>query len=126
VKSTQGWSRRLGLARSTPIALLKSKNHLTLEGMAAYIMALPKSKQRNPEWQTAGEAVIMATEDRGPLMHAHIGVMRVLNRHVGACSIPIAKTRIQPLCDGWPVTGKSSPLESRGFVFRNPGSRSAE
>ena len=33
---------------------------------AAYIMKLPKSKQQSPEWQAAGEAVIMAAEDRGP------------------------------------------------------------
>jgi hypothetical protein len=42
-------------------------------------MALPKSKQQSPEWQTAGEALMMAAEDRGPLMHAHIGMLRALN-----------------------------------------------
>ena len=36
-------------------------------------MALPKSKQRNPEWQTAGEAVIMAAEDGGPLSTRALG-----------------------------------------------------
>ncbi len=37
-------------------------------------MALPKSKQRNPEWQTAGEAVIMA-EDGGPLSTLRVGML---------------------------------------------------
>jgi hypothetical protein len=43
------------------------------------VMKLPKPKQRAPEWQDAGEAVIMAAEDRGPLMHAHIGMMKALH-----------------------------------------------
>jgi hypothetical protein len=34
-------------------------------------MALPKSEQQAPEWQVAAEALLMAAEDRGPLMHAH-------------------------------------------------------
>jgi hypothetical protein len=28
------------------------------------------------------EALLMAAEDRGPLMHARIGMLRALNRHV--------------------------------------------
>jgi hypothetical protein len=34
------------------------------------------------EWQAATEALIMAAEGRGPLMHARIGMLRALNRHV--------------------------------------------
>jgi hypothetical protein len=34
---------------------------------------LPKAKQERPEWQAAAEALIMATEDWGPLMHAREG-----------------------------------------------------
>jgi hypothetical protein len=30
----------------------------------------------------ATEALIMAAEDRGPLMHAGVGRLRALNRHV--------------------------------------------
>jgi hypothetical protein len=52
---------------------------------AAYILALPKAKQQSPEWQAAGEAVMMAAEDRGPLMQAHIGMMLALH---GAKPIP--------------------------------------
>jgi hypothetical protein len=53
--------------------------------VAAYIMALPKSEQQSPEWQAAAEALLMAAEDRGPLMHAHVGMMRALH---GAKPIP--------------------------------------
>jgi hypothetical protein len=42
---------------------------VTLRDAADCIMKLPKSKQQSPEWQAAGEAVMMAAEDRGPLMH---------------------------------------------------------
>ena len=38
-------------------------------------MALPKSKQQTPEWHAAIEALLMAAEDRGPLMHAHAGML---------------------------------------------------
>ena len=61
---------------------------MTLKDAAAYIMKLPKSVQQSPEWQAAGEAVIMAAEDRGPLMHAHVGMMLALH---GAKPIPEAR-----------------------------------
>ena len=45
-------------------------------------MKLTKAEQDLAEWQAATEALIMAAEDRGPLMHARIGVLRALNRNV--------------------------------------------
>jgi len=42
-------------------------------------MKLPKAQQNSPEWQAATEALLMAAEDRGPLMHAHVGMMRALH-----------------------------------------------
>jgi hypothetical protein len=45
-------------------------------------MKLPKAEQNLEEWQTATEALLMAAEDRGPLMHARIGMLRAINRHV--------------------------------------------
>jgi len=68
-----------------PIQPPKGKKLVTLKDAAAYIMKLPKSKQQSPEWQAAGEAVIMAAEDRGSLMHAHVGMMLALH---GAKPIP--------------------------------------
>jgi hypothetical protein len=43
---------------------------------------LPKAEHESPQWQAATEALIMAAEGRGPLMHARIGVMRALHYHV--------------------------------------------
>jgi transposase len=40
-------------------------------------MKLPKAEQDAPAWQAAaGEALIMAAEDRGPWMHARVGMLR--------------------------------------------------
>jgi hypothetical protein len=66
----------------------KGRPIVTLKDAAAYILKLPKSAQQSPEWQAAGEAVIMAAEDRGPLMHAHVGMMLALH---GAKPIPEAR-----------------------------------
>jgi hypothetical protein len=42
-------------------------------------LALPKSKQQSPEWRAAAEALLMAAEDRGPLMRARVGMMLALH-----------------------------------------------
>ena len=65
--------------------LPNGKTLLTLKDAAAYIMKLSKSKQQSPEWQAATEALLMAAEDRGPLMHAHVGMMLALH---GATLVP--------------------------------------
>jgi hypothetical protein len=54
---------------------------------------LSKSNQESPEWQTATEVLIMAAEDSGPLMHAHIGMLRALNRHVERVFDPSKKDK---------------------------------
>jgi hypothetical protein len=48
-------------------------------------MALPKAKQQSPEWQAAAKALLITAEVRGPLMHAHVGMMLALH---GAKPIP--------------------------------------
>jgi hypothetical protein len=45
-------------------------------------MKLPTAEQDTAEWQAATEALIMAAENRGPLMHARVGMLRALNRNV--------------------------------------------
>ena len=55
---------------------------MTLQDAANYIMKLPKAEQKLEVWQTATEALIMAAEGRGPLMHARMGMLRALNRNV--------------------------------------------
>ena len=72
------WSR----AFEDPIELPDGRKMLTPKDAAGYIMKLPKAEQDLPEWQAATEALMMAAEDRGPLMHARIGVLRALNRQV--------------------------------------------
>jgi hypothetical protein len=72
----RGWKRPF----DDPIPLPRSRQLVTLQEAAAYIIKLPKADRDLPEWQAAGEALIMAAEGRGPLMHARIGVMRALNR----------------------------------------------
>jgi hypothetical protein len=65
-----------------PITILNGRKLLTLRDAANHITSLPKAEQRQEHWQTAVEALIMAAEDRGPMMHSRIGVLRALNRHV--------------------------------------------
>jgi hypothetical protein len=68
------WSRRF----VDPIPT-KGKPIVTLQDAAQFILKLSKAEQSKPHWQAAAEAVIMAAEDRGPLMHADIGMKRALN-----------------------------------------------
>jgi hypothetical protein len=42
-------------------------------------MASPGKTRQSDEWQAAIEALLMAAEDRGPLMHARIGMLTALN-----------------------------------------------
>jgi hypothetical protein len=72
------WSR----AFEDPISLPRGRQLVTLEEAAGYIMKLPKAEGDLPEWQAATEALLMAAEDHGPLMHARIGVLRALNRKI--------------------------------------------
>jgi hypothetical protein len=53
-----------------------------LQDAANYIMKLPKAEQNLEEWQTAIGCLIGAAEGRDFLMHARIGMLRALNRHV--------------------------------------------
>lgn len=75
-----------------PIPLPNGRQLVTLREAADYITKLPKSEQNQPEWQTAIHCLIGAAEGRDFLMHARIGVMRALNRHVERVFNPDAKT----------------------------------
>jgi hypothetical protein len=83
------WSR----AFEDPVELPAGRQLLTLKQAADYIMKLPKAEQNLPEWQAATEALIMAAEDRGPLMHARVGMLRALNRHIERVINPDQKDR---------------------------------
>jgi len=65
-----------------PIPLPRGRQLVILQDAADYIMKLSKADRELPEWQAAGEALIMAAEGRGPLLHARVGMLRALNRNV--------------------------------------------
>lgn len=69
------WSRPF----EDPIPLPRDRELVTLEDAARYITRLLRTEQEAPHWQAATEALIMAAEDRGPVMHARIGMVRALN-----------------------------------------------
>jgi hypothetical protein len=64
------WSRRF----EQPVPGLA-----TLRDAADYIQKLSKAEQQLPHWQAAVEALIMAAEDRGPVLHARVGMLRAMN-----------------------------------------------
>src|SRR5260370_38471736 len=72
------WSRSF----EDPITLPDGRTLSTLRDAASYLMALPGKTRQSDEWQAAIEALLMAAENRGPLMHARIGMLRALNRNV--------------------------------------------
>ena len=74
----KGWRRRF----EDPIPLPRGRQLVTLQDAADYILKLPKAEQNLKEWQAATEALIMAAENRGPLLHARVGMLRALNRDV--------------------------------------------
>jgi hypothetical protein len=43
------------------------------------MMKLPASERQKSHWQTAALVVLMAAEDRGPMHHAVIGMLKALN-----------------------------------------------
>lgn len=69
------WSR----AFDDPVPLPSGEALRTLREAADYIMKLPKDQQKQPRWQAAVEALLMAAEGRGPILHARIGMLRALN-----------------------------------------------
>jgi hypothetical protein len=72
------WSR----AFEDPIILPNGREMLTLLDGGNYIASLPRKEAEGDHWQAAIEALIMAAQDRGPLLHARVGMLRALNRHV--------------------------------------------
>jgi len=63
-----------------PIPLSNSRQLITLQHAADYIMKLPEDVQQQERWQTAVENLINAAETGGGwLMFARIGMLRALN-----------------------------------------------
>jgi hypothetical protein len=55
----------------------------TLVDARNFLLRLPKSRHADDDVQAAIEAVLMAAEGRGPILHAAVGIGRVLNGHSG-------------------------------------------
>jgi hypothetical protein len=64
------------------ITLPDGRTLSTLREAGDYVTSLPKTEQDLEEWQRAIGRLIGAAEGRDFLMHARIGIMRALNRHV--------------------------------------------
>lgn len=64
------WSRSFDV----PIKLPDGKALETLDDARKYLLKLPKSKHRDPHVAAATEAVLMAANGTGPVMHANLGL----------------------------------------------------
>jgi hypothetical protein len=67
------------LAFEDEITTPASQTLRTLKDAADLIRKLPKAEHSAAHWQLAIETLIMAAEDRGPVLHAQIAVSRALN-----------------------------------------------
>ena len=70
-----GWSAPLGKVfvptKGKPIEMLADARD--------YLLKLPKSRHNEDDVQAAIEAVLMAAESRGPILHATAGIGAVVN-----------------------------------------------
>jgi hypothetical protein len=69
------WSRRF----HAPIDPPKGTTLVTLKDAADHIVALPATVAKTEPWQLALYCLIEAAEDREPVLHARIAVLRALN-----------------------------------------------
>jgi hypothetical protein len=74
-----------------PVTLPNGRKLVTLLDAGNYIASLSRKEHDSDRWQTAIEALLMAAEGRGPLMHARVGMLRALNRHVARAFNPDRK-----------------------------------
>lgn len=74
-----GWSAPLDKTFVPP----KGKPIKTLADARDFLLKLPKARHKEDDVQAAIEAVIMAAEGRGPVLHATAGVGLVLNGRKG-------------------------------------------
>jgi len=61
----------------------KGKPIKTLAEVRDYLLSLPKSRHKEDDVLAAIEAVLMAAEGRGPVLHATAGIGFVLNGRSG-------------------------------------------
>ncbi len=81
------WSQKL----TKPIIPLKGPPIRTLGEARSFILNLPKKRHADDDVNAAVEALLMAAEGRGPILHATVGVGRVAARPVASLA-PSKKT----------------------------------
>lgn len=69
----------MGYLITYPHSGARLKPLVTLRDAGTLIQKLPKSQAGLPAWRTATEALMLAAEDRGPLMHAEVGLRKALH-----------------------------------------------
>jgi hypothetical protein len=70
-----------------PVPLPNGPPAQTLRDAASYIRKLPQLERDSQEWRLAVQMLIDAAEDRGPMLFAHMGIVRALEAHAeGALS----------------------------------------
>jgi hypothetical protein len=76
------WELRMPWDRpfDQPVPLPSGPPARTLRDAAKYIKKLPKSEYDRQEWRLAVQMLIDASEDRGPMLFARIGITRALER----------------------------------------------
>lgn len=75
----KGWFR----AFDDPIALPDGRKLVTLLDTGEYIPRPAAGRTEGPRMAGGDRSVVlMAAEGRGPLLHARVGILRALNRHV--------------------------------------------
>ena len=73
-----GWSKLF----EDPVILPNGRKLVTLLDAGNYINSLPRKESAADHWQVTIEALLMAAQDRGPLLHARVGMLRALDLHV--------------------------------------------
>ena len=69
------WSQ----AFDDPIPLPDREPLTTLRQAGEYVAALPDKQQHQAHWQLAVQMLLLAAEGRGPVMFAHIAMLRALH-----------------------------------------------
>lgn len=68
------WSTRF----ESPVPVPRGRSLRTLADARRYILDLPPRVTREPEWQTAAEALLLVANHNGPTMFARIAMLRAL------------------------------------------------
>lgn len=84
--AAKGWARRF----EDPIPLPDGRVLVTLREAADYILKLSKRQTETDHWQLALHCLIEAAEDREPLLHARVAMLKALNHGKPA---PISEPR---------------------------------